>query len=145
MKRATWTFYDLATGEIRSRTFAGNETLLAANTPDGCGAIEGIYDRLSQRVDLATTAAVDYQPPAPDDDHEWRENAVNDRPRWVKKREVVEREHKAEAARRAITEVEAIAQPRAVRDALLTLLPDGPEKTRLKAIEDAIAERRKDL
>jgi hypothetical protein len=41
------------------------------NFPDGHGVIEGIYDHLRKRVDIATGELVDYQPPQPSTDHEW--------------------------------------------------------------------------
>ncbi|WP_428421978.1 tail fiber assembly protein [Methylibium sp.] len=37
------------------------------NIPSGLAAREGVYDHLSQRVDLITGAVVDWQPPAPAD------------------------------------------------------------------------------
>lgn len=133
-----FSFYRLDTGEIIGRRFSGSD--LEANTPQGCGAIAGSFDRLSQRVDLDTGQVVDYQPPQPDADHEW--NA--ERRRWVKRPAVLLRERRREAALAEIARVE-IAQARAVREILLAVLPDGPEKTRLQQIEDQIAARRSDL
>ena len=70
------------------------------NTPDGCGAIEGKYHAGSQRVDLETGEVVEYQPPQPDADHEWN----NDARGWVLRPDVV-----AERARRAAVLAQIIA------------------------------------
>ena len=63
----TWTFCDQATGLFSGQTFSGPADALEANTPAGCLAIEGLYDHISQRFDLAAQTVVDYQPPAPAD------------------------------------------------------------------------------
>ena len=47
------------------------EADLARNLRDGEAHVDGTVDHLSQRVDLATGAVVDYQPPQPSIDHEW--------------------------------------------------------------------------
>lgn len=65
---ATWSFYDLATGAIAPGAMICTAAQVAANTPEGCAAIVGRFDPLSQRVDLATGQVVDWQPPAPPDD-----------------------------------------------------------------------------
>lgn len=106
-----WSFYDPLTGDFSGRTFSGSERLLEANTPKGLKPLPGRYDRLSQRVDK-TGAVVDYQPPAPDADHEWRENAFQGRPRWVKKLDVVQREAMDAAARERLEEIDlAMVRP----------------------------------
>lgn len=66
----TWGFYYLDSGLFLGRSFSGPEELLAANTPDGCGALLGVFDRLSQRVDVTAVppSVIEYQPPAPADD-----------------------------------------------------------------------------
>lgn len=61
----TWSFCDGITGALLGRTFAGSEDSLAANTPAGAVAVEGVHDRMSRRVDLATGEVVDFVPPAP--------------------------------------------------------------------------------
>jgi hypothetical protein len=48
-------------------------------------------------------------------------------------------------AKRRILGVEALAGPRAVREALLAVLPAGPERDRLKAHDDLIAKLRADV
>lgn len=121
----TYSFYDASTGLFTSRTFAGSAQALALNTPRGTRAIEGTFDRLTQRVDLATGEVVKRERPA----------------------EEVEAEQKAklaEESRRVIGELEA-KQQRVVREALLALLPAGPEKLRLEEIDAEIAAKREAL
>ena len=57
-------FYDLATGLFSDKTFTGSDAAVLRNTPAGEGAIEGIYDALTQRVDTNTGDVVPYTPPA---------------------------------------------------------------------------------
>jgi hypothetical protein len=79
----TWSFYDTETGALAAGRLTCSPAQLAANTPAGHAAIEGRFDHLSQRVDIATGQVVDYQPPAPGDDdlRTWAWNA--DTRRWV--------------------------------------------------------------
>jgi hypothetical protein len=65
---ATISFYDPQTGLFTGESRSGPAEWLASCVPDGLAAAPGLYDRLSQRVDLVTMEVVDYQPPAPDDD-----------------------------------------------------------------------------
>ena len=117
----SWQFYDRATGLFSSRAFAGPERALAANTPDGCAAIEGRYDRNTQRVDVASGQVVAYQRPVSEVDTERREA---DRRR----------------ARRRIDELER-AQLRPLRE--LAIEPANQEaKRRLEQIEDEIVRLR---
>ena len=78
----TWSFYISLTGMFTGCTFTGPLKSLQQNTPPGCSAIEGSFDHLSQRVDLATDKVIDYQPDAPMSTAEyiweWRDK------RWVK-------------------------------------------------------------
>src|SRR5688572_4407074 len=63
-KMSVWSFYDSATGLFSGRRCSCSSKLLAMNTPAGYVAIEGIYDRLTQRVDLDTGTVVVYERPA---------------------------------------------------------------------------------
>lgn len=66
----TWRLYDLKTGLFSANALYCSDSQLALNTPDGCAAIEGEFDPLSQRVDLTEPnepKVVDYQPPPPAD------------------------------------------------------------------------------
>lgn len=56
-------FYRLTDGTFTGDCYAGVE--LEANTPDGCGAVSGVTDWRTQRVDLVTGELVAYVPPQP--------------------------------------------------------------------------------
>lgn len=61
-------FYSVATGFFDPGQKSGlSPSHIEYNTPPGYVAIEGVYDHLSQRIDIATGIVVDYQPPAPPD------------------------------------------------------------------------------
>jgi len=139
----SWSFYNATTGEFLPRLFSGSSKLLEQNTPAGHVAIEGQFDPLSQRVDVETGEVVDYQPPQPDDDHEWREKVVEGRPRWVKKREIVAREARAATAQADIDALER-KQLRPMRE--LALDPsNAPARQRVAEIEAEIVAKRVDL
>lgn len=62
----TWHFFDAGTGLIDpGRSFTGRAADAPLNAPPGHLPVAGVSDALSQRVDLATGALVDWQPPAP--------------------------------------------------------------------------------
>lgn len=134
----TYSFYRSTDGEISKRTFGGSTRLLALNTPRGYVPIEGEYDRLSQRVDLETGKVVDYQPPQPDNDHEWHEPTK----RWRKRREVVEREQRDVNARARLREIDLeLVRP-------LVELRAGPSEkaeARIAELAAEAAELRKDV
>lgn len=83
MNPESWSFYDVATGLFAPGCVTCSSDHVSANTPAGYAAMQGRFDALSQRVDLATGQVVDYQPPAPaaTEDVTWVWNA--DRRRWV--------------------------------------------------------------
>lgn len=145
-----WSFYDPTTGLFTGHVLSGSDNDLAANLPENLAAIQGRYDRLSQRVNVETQQVEDWQPPQPDDDHEWRAEApdaptrAEQRWRWVKKADVVERERRAAQAQAKINDMERSAA-RAMREALLLLLPESPERQRLTEVEQRIASLRGDL
>ena len=131
-----WSFYDPATGLFSKRVLHCSARAVEANTPSGLLVLEGEYDYLSQRVDLETGQVVDYQPPAPDDDHLWHHDAK----RWRLKPEVAERRRSQAKARAKILELEA-SQLRPQRELMMD--PENKEaRQRLEAIEAAIAEQR---
>jgi hypothetical protein len=138
----TITLFDLGTGQLK-RVLTLPDHAIERNVPEGLGVIQGRFDPLSQRVDLTTGAVVDYVPPQPDEDHEWRDNVINGRPRWVKKPEVVERELRVAGARREIERLES-TQLRAMRELLIDS-SNVEARGRLQEIEAAIAEKRKAL
>lgn len=68
MTSARWSFYDLATGKVADLVITSDAAAAELNAPTGHAPIAGPLDPLSQRVDVATGAVVDWQPPAPPDD-----------------------------------------------------------------------------
>lgn len=76
----TWHFYG-ADGFLLPQQFCGAEQHVAENTPEGCTAIEGSFDHLSQRVEAG--AVVGWQPPAPVDDATRAWAWDGDAKRWV--------------------------------------------------------------
>lgn len=77
-------FYRADTGLFIDLHYGGSDPAwLEVNTPEGCIALAGRFDHLSQRVDLATGLVVDYQPPAPaaDELRDWSWDA--EVRRWV--------------------------------------------------------------
>lgn len=77
----TYSLYSLETGLFTGCALSCSLDRLMdeVNVPAGCGVIVGVYDHLSQKVDLATGQVVDYQPPQPSSDHVWD---ISSR-RWV--------------------------------------------------------------
>ena len=138
----SWSFCREDTGEFEpsSRRLPPGEK---PTLPPGCLAIEGEYNRHTQRVEIRgegderKMTVVDREPVPPDDQHEW------DATRGIIRKTA------AEIARdwkqREIEAIEVKAGPRAVRDGLRAILPAGPEKQRLDDYEAEIAELRKDL
>lgn len=61
-------FYRVFDGVFTGRSYIGQADRVEAKTPPGCAAIEArlVADWQSQRVDLATGAVVDWQPPQPE-------------------------------------------------------------------------------
>jgi len=130
-------FYDLSTGRLLSKSMtAPDETVLAANTPAGAAAIEGRFDRESQRVDLVTLEVADWQPPQPSPQHEWVGR------RWVLTAAAAKIERDDREARRDIQSAE-LSQARAVREALLELLPvESPARVKLAELDELIVGKR---
>jgi hypothetical protein len=66
-------FYDASTGLLHSSSIvinaaSDNEASARKNCPAGHNIIEGVFDPLSQRIDVATGEVIDYQPPQPSPD-----------------------------------------------------------------------------
>lgn len=122
---STWSFYKpdsgLFTGRVKTLPF---DDLIEVNTPTGLKAIRGVFDRHTQRVDIATGEVVAYQRPQAEIDAEQR--AERD-----------QRIHKRIADHEA-------AQHRPMRE--LAVDPGNADaKRRLAEIEDQIAALRADL
>jgi len=133
-------YYDERTGVLHGDTLAinanaGHKEAAAANCPPGHKPIEGHFDPLSQRVDVATGQVIDYQPEQPSNDHEWDAQVK----RWRLNPEMAAAAEARRTTLAKIRELEA-GQARAVREAVLTGDP-----TRLAAIEAQIAELRRQL
>lgn len=110
-----WAFYDASTGLFRPKRITCPDTFdISKNTPEGCIAIEGSYDHLSQRMDIERGEVVDYVPPAPNDDFEW--NA--DIKRWLKRPEVLQWERASEVAQAQLAAIDA-QKVRALTDHVL--------------------------
>lgn len=75
---------------------------------EGCLYIEGIFDHLSQRIDIATGKVIDYQPPRPSADHEWvhDEDGVRVR-RWRLNKEAQEAINADKSARIELAEIDS--------------------------------------
>lgn len=132
MKR--WHFYRLADGIFTRATIAATHAeLVAENTPEGCGAIAGDIDPDSMRVDLETGQVVDWQPPAPSDEHQWDADAR----RWDLPPEAAKREAERIDAQRRIEALE-LQQLRPLRELLID--PDSQAaRAKLIEIEDEVA------
>jgi hypothetical protein len=61
----TYSLYDKTTGIFTGTKLSCADQYLQQNVPSGMSPMAGDYDDLSQRVDLATGAVINYQPPAP--------------------------------------------------------------------------------
>lgn len=79
----TVSIYSLADGVFTGRRVTGDERVIAEQTPDGCGSIDGHHDHLTRRVDLVTGQVIDYLPPKPADDELRCWVLSEDGRRWV--------------------------------------------------------------
>lgn len=129
----------METGLFTGRTYGGLPKALEANTPPGCGAIEGRWSQDCHRVDLDSGAIVDYRPPPPDDLHIWDYA----RRRYVLKPEERQRRRLHRAAVARIRELE-LRQARPLRE--LTIDPDNREaRRRVNDIDQEIEAMRADV
>jgi hypothetical protein len=134
----TVSFCHADTGLFNGRTLTvTNDDAIALNTPPDHIAVEGRHDHLSKRVDIATGQVIDYEPPAPSEDHEWNTETK----RWQLSAAVEAKAQARAAAAARIAELEA-SQHSVVRDLLLGGLAARP---RLQAIADEIAKLNADL
>ena len=131
-------FYHRESGEFHRDWFMTDVErpgILERHTPPEHIALEGDYDRLSQRVDVTTGKVVSYQPAAPSADHEWDAGTK----RWVLKPTVAAARDSRSHAIAEILRLERDVQPRVVRELL-----DGEAgaKERYEALKVKIAEQR---
>lgn len=72
-----WSFYRLDTGEFTGRQFTGPEEAIDLNTPSGCGAVQGRYEKSTQRVDLQSGLVVQRERPQAEIEYaSWRLRAA---------------------------------------------------------------------
>jgi hypothetical protein len=135
MKQAS--FYDAATGRFDGQQVLASSDAIKAMVPDGFIAIDGHYDPLTQRVDIATGEVVDYQPPAPSADYEWNKDAK----RWQLTPAIAAKQAARTSALTLIGQLEAKGI-RAMRELALSV-PGAQD--RLRSIDDQIAALRGDL
>lgn len=137
----TYHEFNSETGIFTGRSFTTNtqnaEEFSLANAEQGCSVIAGHFDSMCQRVDVATGDVVDWQPPQPSSEHEW--DTVTRR--WRLTEQAKTRVERIEQARTRILNLES-GQHRAIRETMLGY--DGA-KNRLQAIDDEIAQLRKQL
>jgi len=128
-------FHHRDTGLLHQRTLMVDDlSPLASATlsaPPGHVPIEGVFDHLSQRVEIATGQVVGYQPPQPSADHEWNASTK----RWCLTAATVAKQAARQAALARIAALEA-SQPRTLREAALG---HAGALDRLAAIDTEIA------
>lgn len=139
----TWHIYSLETGIFTGQSVTGDDATLAANVPDGCGGAADVIDWASQRVDLATGAVIDWQPPAPADDAmrtwAWHAGAK----RWIDQPTLAARRAQRMQEVQLAIQTQEAAQARPMRELLQALLnshaPDQQPRARMQHIADEIA------
>jgi hypothetical protein len=132
-------FYHKESGLFHPRHLMSSDAKsIALNTPPDHIAIDGDhFDRLSQRIDIATGKLVDLLPEQPSADHEWN---ATDR-RWQIKPEVLAREEARRLALLRITQLE-MTGARSLRE---LALGEVKAADRLRALDTEIALLRKSL
>lgn len=75
---SVWHYYRKSDGILTGQSFFASDGSLPTVPPD-LGLITGVTDPEAQRVDVAISTLVDYQPPAPSPDHIWNSTAR----RWL--------------------------------------------------------------
>lgn len=123
--RGTWSYYKAETGLFVGVVYSGPVGSEETNAPEGCVPIAGRHDQLCKRVDVATGAVVDYQPPQPSKHHAW------DGRRW---RLTAEAQQAQAAEANALVALAAADQRRIRALSDLALKVDGAT-SRLESIE----------
>jgi hypothetical protein len=133
----TFTVYRKSDGIFVAQLTA-DDSHAQMNTPEGCALVEGAYDHLSQRMNLASGNVEDWRPSSPSIDHEWDEASK----RWRLNSDAAAREQTKIATRTRIAHLETNVQPRTIRESALNQ-PDAQK--RLQDIDAEIAGLRKQL
>jgi hypothetical protein len=132
MKR--WFFFHKQTGQFAEKSFSSRYASdVELNTPEGHGSIAGQFDHLSQRVDIATSEVVDYQPPQPSSEHEWNTETK----RWQLTAEAQQRNADHASAQATIARLES-QQARSIRE-LFVDSTNAEARNRLTDIDQQIA------
>lgn len=143
-----WTIYNLESGIFLPGRVTCAEG--AVNVPEGCAALEGLYDPLSQAVDIDTRRVVDVVPPAPADTdlQTWTWDAALRR-HVATPTLLARKQQRAQPVQAAIEAIEAQQSPRPMREALVELFAGrqvpAETKARLVEISTAIAPLRSKL
>lgn len=139
----TWYFFRREDGHFDGRSLSATSAdALSLNTPEGFGAMEGVTDWQSQRVDISTGALMDYQPPPPDADHVWIEDDEHGQRvrRWVLSQSAAERRRREAEIRAELATLDArMIRPLAERD------DEGEEADEARAIIDALKKQKASL
>lgn len=141
----TVSLYDPDTGRFSGLIVTGwSAGMVAAHRRNGGASIEGRYDHLSQRVNLATGQVEDWQPPPPPDTEMLTHAWDADTKRWIGQPTLAN--HKQRAAQAIKAQIAAIeaTQPRAVREAILDGFGES-SRSKLRDIEARIATARSRL
>ena len=131
----THSIYNATTGLFTGVVLSVPLKALHLNIPEGHASVEGVYDHLSEQVDVATSTVIEYTPPAPTPNHEW--NAMTKR--WQLTAIAAANAQAKHAARERIAVLETM-QHGYMRRMLLGRLGDAQK---LQAIDDEISELEK--
>jgi|SRR3990172_8187499 len=138
-------FYRIKDGIFIGQQWAGDVVDLLRHVPEGCAAVPGQFDHLSQRVDLATGEIVDYVPPKPADTEFTQWERDEKAKRWVAKPTRAAIRH-AER-KQTIAQIVALesGKVRAMSDVLLGIGDRVEALSRLRNLEADIDKLRKGL
>lgn len=135
----TYSVYTLAGGLFTGQTLCVPDADLQANTPEGCGVMQGQHDPLRWRVNVSTGDLVELLPEQPQGTELlawiWDETLT----RWVASPTLEgHRQALLDQIKRALTVTDGGAD-RAVRELLLASDISAPARARMQAIEDRAA------
>lgn len=132
-------FFDAATGLWTGVQFRGADDDIAANAPAGSVPLDAVEFPHAMR--LVDGALVEYQPPAPDADHEWNAQTR----RWQLSSDAAGRIQRKRAAQDAIEVLER-QQARAMREHAIGRGGTAAQlKKRLEDIDDQITALRSQI
>lgn len=142
----TYAFYDPKTGLLLDARVMLADSQLEANTPPGFVALEGHFDHLQQRVDVATGEVVDYQPPAPLDDEDRTWSWDTEQRRWLASPTLASLKRGQSAQIRGAMAMLEVDQARPLRECAIAYangtVPDRAALEQLEAIDAQMREHR---